>query len=111
MTVDVSKVTGFYDINGYMKASYSNAFVSSEASVDKEIKESYESNIDQTDLTFTAIGGDSAPLTKSSDQVAVNKWKLSVAGYDKVETNKTALIGFGSELEGLVPLYELASDP
>jgi hypothetical protein len=111
MTVDVSKVTGFYDIYGYMKASYSNAFVSSEASVDKEIKESYESNIDQTDLTFTAIGGDSAPLTKSSDQVAVNKWKLSVAGYDKVETNKTALIGFGSELEGLVPLYELASDP
>ncbi|MDD4009813.1 MAG: MAC/perforin domain-containing protein, partial [Fermentimonas sp.] len=111
LTVDVSKVTGYYDINAYMKASYSNAFVNSEASLDKDIKESYEKNIAQTTLSFTAIGGDSAPLTKSSDKSAIDNWKQSVAGYDKIDTNKTALIGFGSDLEGLIPLYELASDP
>ena len=111
LTVDVSKVTGYYDINAYMKASYSNAFVNSEASLDKDIKESYEKNLAQTTLSFTAIGGDSAPLTKSSDKSAIDNWKQSVAGYDKIDTNKTALIGFGSDMEGLIPLYELASDP
>lgn len=111
LTVDVSKLTGYYDINAYLKASYSNAFVNSDASLDKDIKESYEKNLAQTTLSFTAIGGDSAPLTKSSDKNAIENWKQSVAGYDKVETNKTALIGFGSDMEGLIPLYELASDP
>jgi hypothetical protein len=42
LTVDVSKVTGYYDINAYMKASYSNDLFNSDASLDKDIKESYE---------------------------------------------------------------------
>ena len=111
LTVDVSKVTGYYDITTYLRASYSNAFVNSDASLDKDIKESYEKNLAQTTLSFTAIGGDSAPLTKSSDKSAIDNWKQSIAGYDKVDTNKTALIGFGSDMEGLIPIYELASSP
>lgn len=111
LTVDVSKVTGYYDISAYLKASYSNAFVSSDASVDEEMKSSYASNKTHTTLSFTAIGGDSGPLTDSSDKNAIETWKKSIAGYDKVSTNKTALIGFGDDLEGLIPLYELASSP
>lgn len=111
LTVDVSKVTGYYDITAYLKASYSNAYVNSEASMDAEIKSSYANNKTQTSLSFTAIGGDSAPLTVSSDKSAIDTWKKSIAGYDSIATNKTALIGFGSELEGLIPLYELASSP
>ena len=111
LTVDVSKVTGYYDITAYIKASYSNAFVNSEGSIDKDIKSSYENNKEQTTLLFEAVGGDIAPLTVSSDKSAIDKWKISVAGYDKTATNKTALIGFGSDMEGLIPLYELASNP
>lgn len=111
LTVDVSKVTGYYDITAYLKASYSNAFVNSEASVDAEMKSSYASNKTHTTLSFTAIGGDSGPLTDSSDKNAIETWKKSIAGYDNVSTNKTALIGFGDDLEGLIPLYELASSP
>ncbi|WP_339116979.1 MAC/perforin domain-containing protein [Petrimonas sp.] len=111
LTVDVSKVTGYYDITAYLKASYSNAFVNSDASVDEEMKSSYAQNKSQTTLSFTAIGGDSGPLTDSSDKNAIETWKKSVADYENVLTNKTALIGFGSDLEGLIPLYELATSP
>lgn len=111
LSVDVSKVTGYYDITAYLKASYSNAFVSSEASMDKEIKSSYANNKSHTTLSFTAIGGDSGPLTDSSDKNAIETWKKSVANYEKVSTNKTALIGFGSDMEGLIPIYELATTP
>lgn len=111
LTVDVSKVTGYYDITAYLKASYSNAFVNSEASVDAEMKSSYANNKSHTTLSFTAIGGDSGPLTDSSDKNAIETWKKSIANYENVSTNKTALIGFGSNQEGLIPLYELATNP
>lgn len=111
LTVDVSKVTGYYDITAYLKASYSNAFVSSDASVDTEMKTSYVNNKSHTTLSFTAIGGDSGPLTDSSDKNAIETWKKSIANYEDVSTNKTALIGFGSDMEGLIPIYELATNP
>lgn len=112
LTVDVSKITGYYDIVAYMKASYSNAFISSQASLDAEIQESYKQNKSHTSLSFKASGGNSSLLTDKSDKSAIEAWTKSVAeGYDDVNTNKTALIGFGLDLEGLIPLYELADNP
>lgn len=112
LTVDVSKITGYYDITAYMKASYSNAFISSQASLDAEIQESYKQNKSHTSLSFKASGGNSSSLTDKSDKSAIETWTKSVAeGYDNVNTNKTALIGFGLDLEGLTPLYELADNP
>jgi hypothetical protein len=78
--------------------------------LDEEIKSSYANNRTQTTLLFTAIGGESGTLTDSSDKNAIETWKNSIAGYDKISTNKTALIGFGADLGGLIPLYELASN-
>lgn len=112
LTVDVSKVTGYYDITAYLKSSYSNIFVRSQTSLDAEMQTSYEKNKSCTTLSFTASGGDFSSLTNQSDKNALETWKKSVAvGYDDVETNKTALVGFGQDLEGLIPIYELADTP
>lgn len=112
MSVDVSKVSGYYDINTYIKASYSKAFVRAGTTVDSEISKSYENNKEHITLSFNASGGDTSPLTIQSDDKAVDTWKKSVEkGYDKAATNRTALIGFGQDLEGLIPIYELADDP
>lgn len=109
ISVDVSKVTGYYDIAAYAKASYANSFIDVSGSVDGEMKKSYEDNRDAITLSFTAYGGNSAPLTDKSNKEAIQQWKNSVEeGYDS-DQNKTALIGFGEDMEeSLIPLYELA---
>lgn len=112
LTVDVSKISGFYDIAAYAKASYSNAFINLDASVDADMKKAYENNSKNIDLSFKAVGGVSVNLTSTSNEKAIDEWKQSVyEGYEDVDKNKTALIGFGSDMEGLLPIYELASNP
>lgn len=112
LKVDVSKVTGYYDINAYVKSSYKNIFTKTEASLDAEIQESYEKNKANTSLSFSVNGGETLLLTNSSDKGAVDKWKQSLNfDFEDYEKNNVALIGFGKNLDGLIPIYELASDP
>lgn len=110
LSVDVSKVTGHYDIAAYAKASYSNSFVDVSASLDADMKKSYENNKNAMTLSFTAYGGEASKLTDKTDKSAIETWKQSVSkDYQIFEKCATALIGFGNDLnKSLLPLYNLA---
>lgn len=104
MTVDISKVTSEYDINAFASASYKNAFVNANASVDEKFRKSYESNKNNCETRLAATGGSTASINAliarggfTEKNVAV--WQASL------NNDNLALVGF---MDGdLLPLYEL----
>lgn len=101
MAVDITRVTGVYDLHAYAKASYSSFGISADASVTDELKTSYTNNQKNCDFSFTAYGGDSNGLTVSSAATAITAWKNSLS-YDNYNLS---LIDIESEY--LVPLQDL----
>ena len=81
-TVDVSKVSGEYDLDAYAKVSYSKLSFSASASVDNKYKQAYESNNTAITTTITAIGGTVESVAKltgaNSNKEAIDEWKNSL---------------------------------
>lgn len=102
MAVDITKITGVYDLHAFAKASYSGFGISTDGSVTDDLKMSYRKNQKNCDFSFTAYGGDSKGLTVSSDITAITAWKnsLSYGG-----NYNLSLIDIESEC--LVPLQDL----
>lgn len=104
MAVDITKVTGSYDLHAFAKASYSGFGISMDGSVTDDLKKSYENNKQNCEFSFTAYGGNSKALTISSDSKAITAWKESL-NYD--DNYNLALINIQDSY--LVPIQDLVT--
>ena len=81
-TVDVSKVSGEYDLDAYAKVSYSKLSFSASASVENKYKQAFETNNTAITTNITAIGGTVASVAKLTgskvDEDAIEEWKNSL---------------------------------
>lgn len=113
LTVDISKITSEYDINAFAAASYKNAFMNANASVDEKYRNSYENNKSSCTEKLSVSGGSTAAVNnllskggflsnKGFTQANVDKWQQSLTNDNMV------LVGF--EEEDLLPLYELVDE-
>lgn len=110
LTVDISKITSEYDIDAFAAASYKNAFMNANASVDEKYRNSYENNKSSCTEKLSVSGGSTAAVNnllskggflsnKGFTQANVDKWQQSLTNDNMV------LVGF--DKKDLLPLYEL----
>ena len=81
-TVDLSKVSGEYDLNAYANVSYSNMYVNAKASVSDNFKKSYENNTSAVHNHITAIGGTPETVLALSEKPDTKKfeaWRKTLA--------------------------------
>lgn len=113
LTVDISKITSEYDIDAFAAASYKNAFVNANASVDEKYRNSYENNKSSCTEKLSVSGGSTAAVNdllskggflskKGFTQANVDKWQKSLTN------DNMMLVGF--DKEDLLPLYELVDE-
>lgn len=104
MSVDISKVTSEYDINAFASASYKNAFVNVNASVDEKFKSSYESNKKNCQTSLSVTGGSTSSINALIGENGFTSSNVT-AWQNSLTNDNMALVGF---LQGdLIPLYEL----
>lgn len=105
-TVDVSKVSGQYDLTAFAKASYTGLGLSASASVDNTFKKSYENNKSAVDTRITVIGGTPETvlgLMEKGDEEKFKAWRETLAQDNYKNTCVVAV-------EQVIPIWELIPD-
>ena len=100
--IDVTKVTGSYDIKAFAKASYDGVKVDGSVEAKEEFKKSYEENQSAVTKKTFALGGTKETIDALCADITnenIEAWKKSIEGKDM------ALMGFDDK--SLRPLYEL----
>ena len=102
--VDVSKISGSYDINAFAKLSYEGSAVNASISAEDEYKNSFTSNADAIDTKVNAYGGTNEAASQVTDasQDKINTWKETL---NKVENCKVV----GVDKATLIPLWDLVN--
>ena len=105
-TVDISKVSGEYDLAAFAKASYTGIGLTASASVDDKFKKSFENNKSAVDTRITAIGGTPATvldLMEKGNEEKFKAWRETLAQDDYKNTSVVAV-------EQVIPIWELVRD-
>ena len=105
-TVDISKVSGEYDLSAFAKASYKSIGLSASASVEDKFKKSFENNKSAVDTRITAIGGTPATvlgLTEKGDEERFKAWRETLAQDDYKNTCVVSV-------EQVIPIWELVKN-
>ena len=104
--IDVSKVSGVYDLAAFAQASYNKFSINAQASVEDKYKKSYEENKSSVKTIITAIGGTPETVTKldqTPDETAFKEWRETL-GKDNYQN--TGVV----EIVKTVPIWDLVSD-
>ena len=105
MAVDVSKISGSYDISAFLSAGYEGCFNTS-SSVDEKYKQSYEKNKKNCFVKVRTLGGSvSAADILEQGEVGMKKWIESLSA---AKPENHAMVDF--DAESLIPIWELCED-
>ena len=88
-TVDISKVSGEYDLTAFAKASYTGLGLTASGSIDDKFKKSYENNKSAVDTRITAVGGTPEAvlgLMEKGDESKFKTWRETLAQDDYKNT-------------------------
>ena len=105
-TVDISKVSGEYDLSAFAKASYKAIGLSGSGSVEDKFKKSFENNKSAVDTRITAIGGTPATvlgLMEKGDEERFKSWRETLS---KDDYKNTCVVS----VEQVYPIWELVDD-
>ena len=104
-TIDVSKVTGSYDLKTFAKLSYKGKLGEAGGNINDEFKTSFNSNATAIDTRVTAVGGtvEAANNVTDGKKESIDKWKSTL---NEVENCKIVAI----DNNVLIPLWELVDD-
>ena len=104
-TIDVSKVTGSYDLKTFAKLSYKSKLGEAGGNINDEFKSSFDCNTSAIDTRVTAVGGtvEAANNVTDGKKESIEKWKNTL---NEVENCK--IVGIDKSV--LIPLWELVDD-
>lgn len=113
MAVDISKVTGAYDLHAFAKAAYAGANISTDASITDDLKTSFTNNSKNYALNFVAYGGNPALLIEKSAEITVQGKNNWVKSLNAGENFNLSFLGVemrnADDTEYLIPIQDLVS--
>ena len=105
-TIDVSDISGNYDINAFAQLSYENSFMNASASVSDDYKKCWKENKKSVSTTVNAYGGTPETAGAVSDckgsKASIDAWKKSL---ETIGNCKAINI----DQETLIPIWELVN--
>lgn len=105
-TVDLSKVSGQYDLTAFAQASFSKFSFSAKVSVDEKFKKSYETNKNHVNTVISVIGGTPeavSDLVDKQDETTFSNWKKTL-GQDNYKN--TGVV----EIVKTIPIWMLTNN-
>ena len=103
MEIDVTKISEAYDVNAFVKASYSGV-VDASAQVDEAYKQSYQSNQKSISMNSDVLGGDESLAKTLATKEGFTKENLD-AWRESVTGNNMTLVSF--DKNSLVSILDL----
>ena len=104
--VNLSKVSGAYDLTAFAQISYSKFSFNAQASVEDKFKKSYEENKNHVKTIITAIGGTPQAVTnldQTPNETSFKAWRETL-GQDNYQN--TGVV----EIVKTVPIWDLVED-